>query len=308
MKLIKNELKELYNLIEEKAKYQKVMVLFDDCVSNVELCEIYNLIKGICIYNQQEISNLDKKEILNGYRAIIYMCSAENFARADFDKREYVNLCFVRDMNILPYCINNGTIIKKDLYLICSKNSVDFNMLSSFCFNKLTNYISGLLQFKQLDYVWQLDKTNLDWLNKLNDISEQFEFLDIDILKHTKIKYNNLSLAHLVIVDAIMLMLSTIKTKAFMLVDTYKLCKDDVVLLNKFYKMACNEKFFTILTLNYNCLYNYCLKTKQEILENFINYEISESDLNFIFSELKTYSKNTENFLSYLYLFDFFKI
>ena len=46
-----NPIKEIKNIVQEKAKYQKVMVLFDENVSNIETQSIYQEIKDICIYN-----------------------------------------------------------------------------------------------------------------------------------------------------------------------------------------------------------------------------------------------------------------
>ena len=44
-----NPIKEIKNIVQEKAKYQKVMVLFDENVSNIETQAIYQEIKDICI-------------------------------------------------------------------------------------------------------------------------------------------------------------------------------------------------------------------------------------------------------------------
>ena len=79
-----NPLKELKKIIEINAKYQKVMLLFDDSVSNVEIREVYDTIKQDCIYNQSNILELDDKEIFNGYKLIIYFCSADGFLKCDF--------------------------------------------------------------------------------------------------------------------------------------------------------------------------------------------------------------------------------
>ena len=67
------------------AKYQKVMLLYDDSVSNIQIQEVYHSIKGICVYNQSEIASLDKNEIFNGYKLIIYFCSVDGFFNFYFD-------------------------------------------------------------------------------------------------------------------------------------------------------------------------------------------------------------------------------
>lgn len=308
MEILENCSNNILKIIEQKAKYQKVMVLYGEETSNVELNEIYNLIKKICVYNQQSIYEVNIKEIYNGYRAIIYLCSPEEFVKLNFCKREFVNLVILKDKVLMPYCVDvDNKIIKKDLFLFGECNCVDVNMLSSLSFNKAFNNIENILQVKVKSQFQNINK-NLEIIDNLKNIDDDFEFVDIDILRQTNIKYCLLNILHLILIDAFILMLSSVKFKSISLIDTYKICKDDYIQIDKFYKMYCNENFFTILTLNYNYLYNLCVQTKQEILDNFITCQIEEVEIENIFQELKNYSKNTNNFISYLYLFDFFKI
>ena len=82
MKIInENPLKEIKNIVETKAKYQKVMFLFDDNVSNIKIREIYEEIKGFCVYNQANIKELEKEELFNGYSLIIFHCSIDSFLK-----------------------------------------------------------------------------------------------------------------------------------------------------------------------------------------------------------------------------------
>ena len=68
---VENKLQEVKKIILQKAKFQKVMLLFDDSVSNFEIAEIYNEIKEFCVYNQSNISSLKEDEIFDGYRFFI---------------------------------------------------------------------------------------------------------------------------------------------------------------------------------------------------------------------------------------------
>lgn len=308
MEIFENCSNNILKIIEQKAKYQKVMVLYGEETSNIELNEIYNLIKKICVYNQQSVYEVNIKEIYNGYRAIIYLCSPEEFVKLNFCKREFVNLVILKDKVLLPYCVDvDNKIIKKDLFLFGECNCIDVNMLSSLSFNKAFNNIENVLQVKAKSQFQNINK-NLEIINNLKNIDDDFEFIDIDILRQTNIKYCLLNILHLILIDAFILMLNSVKFKSITLIDTYKICKDDYIQIDKFYKMYCNENFYTILTLNYNYLYNFCVQTKQEILDNFITSQIEEVEIENIFQELKNYSKNTNNFIGYLYLFDFFKI
>lgn len=306
MEILENTSENLLKIINLKAKYQKVMVLFGEEISSVELSEIYNTIKGFCIYNQQSISEFSLQEINNGYRAIIYLCSPEEFVKLNFSKREFVNLIIVKDKEILPYCVDvDNRIINKEIYLF-SRQALDINLYSSLCFNKAYNNLVNMLEFKE-NNLFKCDKT-LEQIEVLSNVDEKFEFIDIEILSKTNISYNHLNIVHLMLIDALILLLNSVKFKSLSLVDTYKICKDNYTDLDKFYKMSCNENFFTIITLNYNFLYNFCTHTKQEILDNFINCEIEEEKLENIFLELKNYAKNSNNLIGYLYLFDFFKV
>lgn len=306
MEILERTSENLLKIINLKAKYQKVMVLFGEEISSVELSEIYNTIKEVCIYNQQSINEFNFDEINNGYRAIIYLCSPEEFVKLNFIKREFVNLVMVKNKEILPYCVDvDNKIIKQDLFLF-SKQGVDINLYSSLCFNNAYNSLVNMLEFKENNLI-KSDKA-LEQIEVLSNVDEKFEFVDMEILSKTNINYNNLNVVHLMLIDAFMLLLNSVKFKSLSLVDVYKICKDDYTELDKFYKMSSNENFFTIITLNYNYLYNFCANTKQEILDNFINCEIEENELEKIFLELKNYAKSANNLIGYLYLFDFFKI
>lgn len=312
MKVLNIELKEVYKVIEAKAKFQKVMVLFDENVSNVEVLEIYNTIKEICIYNQSDINSLDINELHNGYRAIIYLLSAENFLKLNFDKSEFVNLCVVKGKNILPFYVNSDcTILEKELYIFTLNDCYDANLYSSLCFNKFYNYLFNVVNLKENNITIEFNENNIknfSMLDSLKQVEGEFLFVDLDIIAKANIKCEHLCVLHLILINAFLLMLSNVKNKTLALVDVYKACKEDYAVIDKFYAMVNNEIFFTMINLNYNYLINLCLKIKEEILNHFIVRDLTETDIENILVELKEYAKNANNLVGYLYLYNFFKV
>ena len=310
MKLLNYDLGEIKKVIESKAKFQKVMLLFDDSVSEIELLEVYNSIKEICVFNKMDISNFDLNEINNGYRAIVYLCSATSFLKLNFDKSEFVNLCVVKGKEIFPFCVNNNYINKKDLYLFVANGGFDINIISSLSFNKFFNYLNNVVSLKEnnsLNFSFNAE-TTFNVCDCLKEVQEDFFFLDLDIIAKTNIELKHLSFLHLILINAFLIMLNDVRNKSLMLVDVYKVCREDDVLLNRFYSMANNEVFYEMLNLNYNYLINFCIKTKEEILSRFINYNINESEVENVLLELKNYAKNNSGIVGYLYLHDFFKV
>ena len=103
--------------------------------------------------------------------------------------------------------------------------------------------------------------------------------------------------------------LKSIKNKNLMIVDVYKACRDeDYALLDKLYTMANKDSFVTLINLNYNSLYNLCLKTKEKILQCCACEDFSGDDIEKIFSSLKEYARDGQDVISYLYLYNFFGV
>ena len=304
------ETNEIKKIIETRAKFQKVMLLFDDSVSEIELLDVYNSIKEICVFNRMDTNSFDIKEINNGYRAIIYMCSAKSFLKLNFDKREFVNLCVVKGKEILPFCVDNNSVkLQNDLYLF-TRGVYDVNLIPSLSFNSFYNYLKDIVNLKEnksFNNVFE-KQACLNILDSLKNLSEQFFFLDLDIISKTNIELKHLSILHLILLNGFVVILNEIKNKSLTLVDVYKVCREDYVLLNKFYKMVNNDVFYEILNFNYNYLINLCVKTKKEIFTMFCDFNLTEKEVENIFLELKSYAKHDCGIVGYLYLHDFFKV
>lgn len=312
MEILDFDVKQIFKVIEKKAKYQKVMLIYDENTSNLEIANIYDSIKEICIYNQQDLSKVDVHELNNGYRAIIYACSEKNFLKLNFNKNEFVNICIVKGKDWLPFCVNyDSTILEKDLYIFTYNDCFDINLYSSLCFNKFYNYLCNVVNLKENKFqvdCWDKGVNNVSIIESFQHLEKDFVFADLDIISKSNLRCEHLYLLHLILIDGFLLLLNNIKNKTLLLVDVYKVCKEDYVMLDKFYAMANNEMFVTMINLNYNYLINLCLKFKEEILSSSKVCDWCENDIEKILFELKDYAKNSNNLISYLYLYDFFKV
>lgn len=311
MNLINNNnyIEEIYNIILTKAKYQKIMLVYDDFISQTEIAEIYNKIKEICIFNQTNIKNLDKQELFNGYRVVVYLCVVDSYLKLDVSDDEFINIYVPKDKAILPYLLTDYKVKNGNDYMIISTNFVDLNMIISLSFNKLYNYIQNTLLYNnEYEYIKNIEDFQNNPIEELKILPKDFVFLDVEILKKSNIEYKNIMLVDLILIDAFLCFFNSFKMREQTLVDIYKSAKDDINLINKFYKMRNNETLNNLICLNYNVLYETCLKTKQKILDimSFYNYDITL--VNDIILKVKTYAKNCDNICGYLYLYNVFNL
>ena len=304
---ILEDLGDVISVVDEKAKYQKVMVIFDNSLSSVEIDNLYREIKDICIFNKSAVEDLDLNELNNGYRAIIYMCSAESFLKLDFNRDEFINIYLPTDNIFLPFCLNENNNIKKgEDYILC-ENIIDVSVQTSLLFNKFYHYLYNtiLSTSNQTSFYFENNFTRTS-INYLIDESCNLDFVDIKILKNINIEYKNLQVLHLLLIDAFLIFLTNVKNKTLMLVDVYKSCKEDYNLIDKFYAMANSESSLMLISLNYNYLYNACLKTKESILNCCFN--MNEEEIENVLLELKSFAKNDDGLVGYLYLYNMFNV
>ena len=131
-------LEEIKGIVADKAKYQKVMLLYDDSFSALEVGEIYATIKELCIYNCKSVEGLDLQELNNGYKLIIYLMSADSYLKLNVKQDEFVNV-FISSDAILPYMIDDMNSINNKDYLLIKNMGLDKSMLSSIHFNNFYN-------------------------------------------------------------------------------------------------------------------------------------------------------------------------
>ena len=309
--LSENNLEELKNIIDSHAKYQKVMLLYDDTVSNAEIMEIYNTLKGLCVYNHAHISQYDPLELNNGYRALIIKANADSVLSLNIDYNEFVTVFIPTDRMILPYVLTHDDKINlNDNAVIQTKNNVDINAWSSIYFNQFLNYLHSLFTLNENSFLLLGDDdVNTNILSKLETLPEDLEFFDIKILKNIGIEYKYLCLIDIIVINAFLVMISSIRNKSLVLVDTYKASGQNCVLIDKFFAMAYDKTFIDIINLNYHSLYNFCDKIKSKILPLIDMSDIDITMIEQVIAKIKDYTKNTDDkLLSYLYLYNVFGV
>jgi len=129
-------------------------------------------------------------------------------------------------------------------------------------------------------------------------------FVDIEIAKKTGLDYNNILIMDFVLIFVFLCVINSINNHTLELVDTYKAIKEDINLIDKFYALQTNQTFVKIVELNLNFLVSVCGKTKQDIL-NFIS-DYDEYETNLVINKVKTYAKENDSLVSYLFLYNIF--
>jgi len=307
-----NKVEEIKNIISSKAKFQKVMLLFDDYISNIDIQKIYNSIKEICVYNQCNLKDISEEELNNGYRALIYLCEADNFLKTDFCRNEFINIFCPSDSAILPYCLKENNMVDDgDNFIILDSAKMDAGLVCGCYFNQFINYFKRLFSIKHANIDLQFlsqDITQFNIISMFQNLDKSIQFFDIDIIKKTKIPYSHLVLIDLMVIDAFLLLIRSIKNQSLSIVDIYKADKEDYSLIDKFYALYNNETFVHVVLLNFNSLQTYCNKTKEKILDCLETINLSNIDFESIKNKIKIYTKQDNGIFAYLYLFDLFGV
>ncbi len=305
-----NYLNELKRIVSERARYQKVMLLFDNSIANSELLDIYNSIKEECIFNKLNIENDSMDEVNDGYKLIIYKCQIDSFLKLEFDRRDYVNVYMPSDNYFLPYFLDIDSILNESNdYLFIPNGIIDTLILPSVYFNRFQKNIEELScdRIDKESFSFALSEVNQQTLLKVLSHERELMFLDIDIIKKCDLPYRYLSLVDYVLISAYLVMLRAIKTHNISMVDTYKVAKENMSLIDKFYAMSENDILSRIIRLNINKLDILLFRTKSEILE-YIDTDFALAHLDEVIMKVKEYIKRNDGLISYLYLYNIFGI
>lgn len=307
-----NPIEELKKIVQKKAKYQKVMLLYDEDVSNVEIVEIYNAIKHDCVFNQSEISTLEEKEIFDGYRLIIYFCKSDSYLKFKIKNDEFINVFLPRDNNYLPFLLSDSNLkTREDDHMIVNHNRIDLMAISSFFFNTFFDYLTKLTHgiYENVDLsLFNFEIAQKDVQTFVERIPENLFFLDVDILQKSQIDYADLIVVDLVLIDALLVLFQGVKSKNLMLVDVYKSTKEDDKIVDKFYKFYNDKTFVEIIMLNFHCLNQYCEYVKKKILDILEFFDFDVESVEKVIGKVKSYAKNSEGILGYLYLYNIFSV
>ena len=298
-------------IVKEKAKYQKVMLLTDCSTPNSLANLILSEIKDVCVYNILNI-NADLSEIYNGYKMLIVICSTNSFLQSNIRISEFFCVYLPTDEYIFPYFLNeNNSLNKADHTLFLKTSSLDTSVYTSLLFNRFYNFLFDLIyaQTSEIEFIFDIGNiTQKNILKMLENLPQDRRLIDIDVIKKFNIDFQDLCLVDYLLISAFNIVINAIKFKAYELVDVYKSAHENYTLIDKFYAMTNNQLFINLITLNFNKLNSACDKTKQSIFE-FLKYsKISNKHVSEIIEKIKNYCKTSDNILSYLYLYNVFGV
>lgn len=313
MNIIDN--KDIVKIVASKSRYQKVMLIYDDTTSNLDVMNIYESIKELCIYNQINISietDIEAK-VNDGYRTLIFMCDVDKFLSLNIDRKDFVNIYIVTDNSILPYFLNsNKELISTEDYLVLNSSAVDVSALTSIYFNKFYNYLRNLLVMKpnSFEFNFSHEVTTNKVLEGIEDIKDsEMLFKDIELIKIANISYEKLPLVDFILISALTVLIRSVKTHSLSMVDVYKSAGDDYALIDKFYAMYNNESLIGLINLNFYFLSTAVEKTRDKLLEILsVSYQYDRKEIDNIIEKIRIYSKTDTGILGYLYLYNIFSV
>ena len=304
--LISNRTKNLASIIQEKAKYQKVLLLYDNSISLVDINEIYNEIRELCIFNKMDLNNIDEKEFYNGYRLLMFCCNSTSLKNFNLNKDEFINIYYPTNNQTLHFFANNLNLFTKDCYLLLTSTELDLTLLSSLYFNNFFNYANNLLNFQPAQLSFEENLNIFSLVNNLNKMQQPYYFTDLEILNNVNICYNEFMLLHLILLNAFLTFITEIKNNLPSIIDVYKLAIQNINLIDKCYATFFNETIYNSVILNYNSLYNACTKTKNQILSLISLNNAPTNNIDEIITQTKEYLKTSDCKLNFLYFLNVF--
>lgn len=299
----------LTNFVEKHAKFQKVMILYDCSLSSPKLRQIYEEIKDLCVFNQKDINDANLDEIYNGYKLLIFVCSANSFLHFKYDIGEFDCLFYPESKDLLPFCFDTEAKLVKNRTIVAN-SSLDINIVSSLYFNQfLLRFFDVFSLNPNFDFINFSNKEiyQKDIFDLLSSLPEQTQFADIYLLKQENLDYQNISLVHLIILNAILIFLQNVRTRELSMVDIYKTERENVSFIDKVYALSHNQTVFEIINLNYHYLTNLAESTKSKILDYLNLDNISAEDVTNVIEKTKNFCKNSNSTLAYLYIYNIFE-
>lgn len=301
--------KRLLNIIESHAKYQKIMIIYDNSVSNTLIDEIYFKIRDNCVFNKCNIKE-DLNIIYDGYKLLIFLCSTDSYLKLNLRLDEFVCVFMPTDDEMLPYFLNKeNSISQQPNFLFIKRGAADAKVIPSVYFNQFYNYINQLIfmQGSSVQFNFQdFSITQKSLINILKSLPADFKFYDIEIIRRTNLTYNQLPLLDYVLICALCCFIRAVQSNSLALVDVYKLAGDNYDIVNKYYAMANGGLVVNVVGLNAHCLLITANKTREKILQNISYY--SKQEVEEVINCVKNYAKTEDGLLSYLYLYNLFDL
>ena len=216
---------ELKNLVETRAKYQKVMLIFDNSATTEEINQIHEQIAGECVYNQQNIELIDEQELQNGYKMLILLMSSKSLLSIKFDLSEFISVFYPTDSAVLPFFLTNSR--KRNMensYILATRNCLDLPLVSSLAFLKAYREIDSFFNNTFADSTaLNINQVNItDYLSALDNLVDFTLFVDIEIIEKTGIEYENLSVVDLILTNALLSLVLSAESRTIGLADIYK--------------------------------------------------------------------------------------
>lgn len=308
------KIEDLSSIVERYAKYQKVMLVFDQFASNLQIAEIHQTIKELCIFNQIDISvnngakdsNQTINEIYNGYKMLIFLCAPETVINLKLNLEEFVNV-FICQNAILPYCLNKDYAISQaQTFLLQQTNRLDKSAFSSLSFNSFYNYILDVYTQTETNFKINMQEfSNRNLLSAFAELGTNFKFVDIEIIANSNLDYRTLPIVDFVLLAGFEAFFAGVKQHNFLFADLYKVAKGNPQLINKYYALSQNDAMLTMVELNFNFLQNKLNLAKQTV-HQFLQI-LPTDDVLKIVQAVKLYAKNSTGILNYLYLYNVFE-
>ena len=307
MSITRKNYDELLSIVEQHAKFQKVMLIFDNFTSNLTLQNIQNQIKEVCIFNKMPISSTNINEVYNGYKMLIFCCEPECFLKLNLNLSEFVCVV-INNSAYLPFTVDtNNNISETNMIILPNKSSLDKPAFASLYFNEFYNYICNLYTQQDDNFTLQISEFSpRQLINVLNSLPANFTFVDVDILRKSNLNYDCLPLIDFCLITGFETLFSCIKQHNLEMTDLYKSIRADQQLIDKFYALAQNDALLAIVELNYDELTSKIKRAKKQIL-GFMPTFTTET-LKKVVEQVKAYAKNTSSIINYMFLYNVFNI
>ncbi len=297
----------LAEMVEKHAKYQKVMLIYDKFTSTLQINAVYEKIKSICIFNKMDISSPDKDEIYNGYKMLIFLTEVDNFLQFSFNPTEFVVAVVGQKTDILPYVLNQENLkTNTEVLIFADNNFLDKPAFCSLFFNLFYNYLLNIYSQSNFNTDFEIEEISpRNLLSILNALPQNFQFVDVDILRKYNLPYNCLPIVDFVLIASFNAFVIAAKQHTLTMCDIYKSFKENELQINKYYSLMHQDAMLTMIELNFSSLLAKAKQTYAKVLQ-FLPTDLAQNELQNVIEQVKNYSKNSNGILNYLYLYNAF--
>lgn len=293
---------EIYKIVEERAKYQKVLILFDKQNYTKQLDQVVIKIKKNCVLFMADYSSLNEEQISkvleNDYKLVLISLTDEN----------YIKLCKYYDFSAITIDIFNGNILPVHL----KENASCYLFYENEKLNKTEQlYLSNYL----VEWKWRSLLTGKNFCIKENEIMCAFNKTDLIESSFFKcdemwqelvdIKAEDYDLYLFIRLMAIKYLFLSFLTKTQIMIDVYKVYENNLEELNFIYLLY-NDERVNFVFKNYN---KYMLDYIDSSLTSQVETKYKKENIFNILRIINNLAKNIkkDNLLKYCYLYGIFE-